>query len=89
VSTAHQKLSSVHVFQACRALITLGIILFVLSAIIIQSQAFASIEVVVHGVGCLRVPTATHTMALRLSSQTMIRRAECSRSIAVPMVCLS
>ena len=38
--TAHQKLSSVHVFQACRALITLGIILLVLSAIIIQSQAF-------------------------------------------------
>ena len=39
-STAHQKLSSVHVFQACRALIKLGIILLVLSAIIIQSQAF-------------------------------------------------
>jgi len=39
-TTAHQKLSSVHVFQACRALIKLGIILLVLSAIIIQSQAF-------------------------------------------------
>ena len=53
-----------------------------------RAKHFASKEVVAHGVW-IGVPVATHTTALRLSTQTMIRRAECSRSIAVPMVCLS